>query len=80
MVGYGSFRFLVEFFRQPDGHIGFDAFGWLTRGQILSLPMIVAGVALIVYAYRHQAAQPAVAANKPVAAKAKKTKKNKRKK
>ncbi|WP_101758750.1 prolipoprotein diacylglyceryl transferase [Oceanicoccus sp. KOV_DT_Chl] len=55
MLAYGCFRFFVEFFRQPDSHIGFDAFGWLTRGQVLSLPMIVAGVLMIIYAYRFQA-------------------------
>ena len=54
LLCYGLFRFFVEFFRQPDGHIGFDAFGWLTRGQILSLPMIVGGVLIIVWAYRVQ--------------------------
>lgn len=48
---YGGFRFAVEFFRAPDSHIGFDALGWLTRGQLLSLPMIVAGLLLIAYAY-----------------------------
>lgn len=51
LLCYGCFRFFVEFFRQPDGHIGFDALGWLTRGQLLSLPMIGVGVALIMYAY-----------------------------
>ena len=51
---YGVFRFIVEFFRQPDSHIGFDALGWLTRGQILSLPMIVTGIVVVVYAYRQQ--------------------------
>jgi len=74
MVGYGCFRFIVEFFRQPDGHIGFDAFGWLTRGQLLSLPMMVAGLLLIVYAYRRGSDQPAITA------KTKKSKKNKRNK
>ncbi|MEH6557858.1 MAG: prolipoprotein diacylglyceryl transferase [Oceanicoccus sp.] len=54
LIGYGVFRFVVEFFRAPDSHIGFDAFGWLTRGQVLSLPMIVGGVALMIYAYRWQ--------------------------
>lgn len=49
---YGVFRFVVEFFRQPDSHIGFDAQGWLTRGQLLSVPMIVVGIAVIVIAYR----------------------------
>ena len=52
LVCYGLFRFVVEFYRQPDSHIGFDAFGWLTRGQLLSLPMIAVGLAVMVYAYR----------------------------
>lgn len=52
IICYGLFRFAVEFFRQPDSHIGFDAFGWLTRGQILSLPMIIVGVIVMVVAYR----------------------------
>ena len=40
---YGLFRFLVEFVRQPDGHLGFVALNWLTMGQLLSLPMILIG-------------------------------------
>jgi len=40
---YGLFRFLVEFFRQPDIQLGFVAFEFLTMGQVLSLPMIAAG-------------------------------------
>lgn len=51
-LGYGAARFFVEFFREPDAHIGYEAFGWLTRGQILSLPMIVVGITLLVVAYR----------------------------
>ena len=51
-AGYGSFRFFVEFFRQPDEHLGYVAFGWMTKGQLLSLPMIVIGVALMVLAYK----------------------------
>lgn len=81
---YGCFRFIVEFFRQPDSHIGFDAMGWLTRGQILSVPMIVAGVALMVYAYRKQSEPPAVAlaqvSGGAASRQAKKTGKKKRKK
>jgi len=51
---YGSFRVFVEFFRDPDSHIGFDLFGWLTRGQLLSVPMILLGVLMISWAYdRH---------------------------
>jgi phosphatidylglycerol:prolipoprotein diacylglycerol transferase len=48
---YGVFRIFVEFFRQPDVQIGFLP-GGVTMGQILSLPMIVAGVWLIVRAVR----------------------------
>ncbi len=40
---YGLFRFGVEFFRQPDAHLGFMAMDWLTMGQILSLPMVIIG-------------------------------------
>mgnify|MGYP001813363189 FL=1 len=60
-IGYGCARFFVEFFREPDAHIGYEAFGWLTRGQILSAPLIVVGIALLFYAYRKPpvAAQPA---------------------
>lgn len=49
---YGCFRFIVEFVREPDNHISFDLFGWVTRGQILSLPMIVLGLLFIWLAYR----------------------------
>ncbi|NRB38174.1 MAG: prolipoprotein diacylglyceryl transferase [Pseudomonadales bacterium] len=52
IIGYGFFRFLVEFVRQPDSHIGFDLFDWMSRGQILSLPMILIGVIVMAWAYR----------------------------
>ncbi len=51
LLGYGVFRFGVEFVRQPDAHIGFLAFGWLTEGQLLSAPMILFGLYLLVVAY-----------------------------
>ena len=35
LIGYGGMRFVAEFFREPDAHIGFDALGWMTRGQLL---------------------------------------------
>lgn len=53
---YGLFRILAEFVRVPDAQLGYLAFGWLTMGQLLSLPMVALGVFLIVYAYRRQAA------------------------
>jgi phosphatidylglycerol:prolipoprotein diacylglycerol transferase len=53
-IGYGAFRIIVEFFREPDAHLGYLAFDWLTMGQLLSLPMVVAGILIMVWAYRQQ--------------------------
>lgn len=50
LLCYGLFRIIVEFAREPDAHLGFLTFG-LTMGQILSIPMVVAGVALMIFAY-----------------------------
>ena len=50
LVMYGIFRFLIEFVREPDVQIGYLWGGWLTMGQVLSVPLIVAGIALLVYA------------------------------
>ncbi|NGP54076.1 prolipoprotein diacylglyceryl transferase [Thioalkalivibrio sp. XN8] len=52
LLGYGVFRFAVEFVRLPDAHIGYLAWGWLTMGQLLSLPLIVFGGVLLWLAYR----------------------------
>ncbi len=41
---YGSFRFLVEFVREPDAQLGYLAFGWVTMGQVLSTPLILLGL------------------------------------
>jgi phosphatidylglycerol:prolipoprotein diacylglycerol transferase len=49
----------VEFFREPDQHIGFQALGWMTRGQLLCLPMIALGIYLIYIAYRRGDTPPA---------------------
>lgn len=49
---YGLFRFFVEFFREPDPQIGFIAFGWMTKGQLLSIPMILLGLLLLIWAYK----------------------------
>ena len=51
LFGYGFIRLMTEFFRTPDQHIGF-AFDFMTRGQLLSLPMIVIGLFLIYYSQR----------------------------
>jgi phosphatidylglycerol:prolipoprotein diacylglycerol transferase len=55
-LSYGVFRFLVEFVRQPDAQLGYLAFGWLTMGQLLSLPLIVVGAVLLTLAYRRKVA------------------------
>ncbi len=51
LIGYGSFRFITEFFRQPDSHLGLL---WLklSMGQILSIPMVLFGVWLMYNAYQ----------------------------
>jgi phosphatidylglycerol:prolipoprotein diacylglycerol transferase len=49
LLGYGAFRFIVEFYREPDAHLGVYDIG-LTQGQLLCIPMILAGIALIIYA------------------------------
>jgi phosphatidylglycerol---prolipoprotein diacylglyceryl transferase len=45
-------RFAVEFVRTPDAQIGYLAYDWFTMGQLLSLPMIIAGVFLMAQARR----------------------------
>ena len=52
LLGYGTFRFLVEFVRIPDQQYGYLLLDWITMGQILSLPMIVVGLLLTVRAYQ----------------------------
>ncbi len=51
-IGYGLVRFSSEFFRQPDPQLGFVALGWMSMGQLLSLPMILAGAGLMFWACR----------------------------
>lgn len=49
-IGYAASRIFVEFFRLPDAHIGYLAFGWLTMGMVLSVPILLTGVMLIIWA------------------------------
>ena len=56
-IGYGCFRFFIEFFREPDLDIGFVAFQWLTMGQLLSAPMILIGIFFVVRARDTSASQ-----------------------
>ena len=52
LLGYGALRFITEFFREPDAHMGFVAFGWASQGQMLSMPMIIIGIGFIIYSYQ----------------------------
>ena len=52
LIFYGIFRFIIEFVRAPDSHIGYLAFDWLTMGQLLSIPMILIGIYLLIKSYR----------------------------
>lgn len=47
LIGYGVCRIIAELFRQPDPQLGYIAFGWLTMGQILSIPMLLLGLWLL---------------------------------
>ena len=58
LVGYGTLRFLVEFTRQPDDFLGLLTLG-LSMGQWLSVPMIVAGLALLAWSHRGSRAKAA---------------------
>lgn len=55
---YGVFRFVVEFVRVPDAQLGYLAFGWLTMGQALSLPLIALGLVLLAMSRRAPTLQP----------------------
>lgn len=52
LVGYGIARIVVEFVREPDKQLGYVAWGWVTQGQVLSLPMVLLGLLFMVWAYK----------------------------
>lgn len=56
LIGYGSFRFIVEYFRQPDDHLGLLTLG-MSMGQWLSLPMVIAGAVIMSIAFKQHKAQ-----------------------
>ena len=62
---YGMFRFLVEFVREPDAQLGYLAWGWLTMGQLLSLPLIVLGLVWIAMSRRAPTLAPRVVEDPP---------------
>ncbi len=59
LLGYGTFRSLVEFIRLPDVQLGY-LFGtdWITMGMTLSLPMVVIGAWMMLHAYRNAKTSP----------------------
>jgi phosphatidylglycerol:prolipoprotein diacylglycerol transferase len=56
---YGVFRFIIEFYRVPDAHLGYLSQGWVTMGQVLTMPMIVAGAIMLAMGHRLQAGDKA---------------------
>ena len=58
---YGVFRFFVEFYRVPDAHLGHLALDWVTMGQVLSAPMIIAGAIMLGIAYSQDKKKEAAA-------------------
>jgi len=60
LILYGVFRFTVEFYREPDEHLKSELlFGWVTRGQVFSTPMIAVGIIFLIGAYWHLKKQQA---------------------
>ena len=57
LFGYGVFRFIAEYFREPDAHLGLLSLG-MSMGQWLCLPMIAAGAGLWLWAQRTAAVAP----------------------
>tara|TARA_B100001996_G_scaffold369628_1_gene343236 strand:- start:1197 stop:1967 length:771 start_codon:yes stop_codon:yes gene_type:complete len=47
LIFYSLFRFFIEFYRIPDGHIGYIMFSWVTMGQILCIPMFLLGLYIL---------------------------------
>ncbi|MDO8825189.1 prolipoprotein diacylglyceryl transferase [Methylophaga sp.] len=62
LLGYGCFRFIAEFYRVPDPQYGYLAFDWFTMGQLLCVPMIIAGLGMMLWAY--QRSNPAKSSTK----------------
>ncbi len=60
VLGYGVVRFLIEFVRVPDAQLGYLFGGFITMGQLLSLPLILIGAALLFYAYKASRPQHSV--------------------
>ena len=53
LIFYGSIRFIIEFFRQPDSHMGYIAFDSISMGQLLCIPMIFIGFLILLYSRKN---------------------------
>jgi phosphatidylglycerol:prolipoprotein diacylglycerol transferase len=51
LLGYGLFRFVAEYFREPDAHLGLLALG-MSMGQWLCVPMMLVGAAMLLWSHR----------------------------
>ena len=60
LIGYGGIVSLAKFFREPDAHLVLHAFGWMTRGQLLCIPMLMLGCYMLWYAYLRPGAKGAM--------------------
>ncbi|MSR13866.1 MAG: prolipoprotein diacylglyceryl transferase [Gammaproteobacteria bacterium] len=49
LIGYAIIRLGIEFVREPDAHIGYLVGHWLTLGQVLSMPMLLGGLAILLW-------------------------------
>ena len=57
LMGYGIFRFFIEFFRRPDNFLGRNDFIGMSRGQTLCMIMVIAGLILFVWEYKKERKQ-----------------------
>ena len=55
LICYGVSRFVVEFFREPDSNRGFIAFDWMTMGQLLTIPLVIAGLMFLLWPQKKRA-------------------------
>ena len=53
LIFYGLIRFIIEFYRQPDSHIGYVLLDSFSMGQVLCLPMIIAGILIFIYSRKN---------------------------
>lgn len=65
LLMYGTFRFLVEFVREPDAQLGYLWGGWLTMGQVLSVPLVLVGAGVLAYALSRRLPQRGAAGAQP---------------